>query len=157
MKAELIMGLGELVACARLHAVCFPAEPWSVEDLQSLSRLPGSLAWHLQEDTALLGFVLARQSGVEAEVLTLAVDCDFRRQGLGKVMMIALIEDLRRRGVPMLYLEMGRFNEPAALLYSSLGFSEVGIRERYYRDGEDAVVLRLAIDKCGASDRTVCK
>ncbi|MEQ8652889.1 MAG: GNAT family N-acetyltransferase [Kiloniellales bacterium] len=135
-----------------MHAGCFPAETWSQHDLQSLETLSGSLAWHIEAGNRLLGLLLARHAAGEAEVLTLAVDPTCRRKGLATVMMQTLIEDLRRRGVVGLYLEMARNNDPALALYSNLGFSEVGIRKDYYRDGADAAVLRLAIDKIGETN-----
>ncbi len=109
--------------------------------------MPGSLAWHVRNAEKAFGFLLARQAGEEAEVLTVAVNTTFRRRGLGKLMMMTLMDDLHRRGVGVLYLEMARNNGSAAALYSSLGFSSVGIRKDYYRDGADAVIMRLAIDK----------
>lgn len=155
MHPTLHYGLGPLDAAARLHADCFPAEPWSQGDLQNLETLSGSLAWHIEAGDRLLGLLLARHAVGEAEVLTLAVDPTFRRKGLASVMMKTLIVDLRRRGVAGLYLEMARNNASAVALYSNLGFSQVGIRKDYYRDGADAAVLRLAIDKIGEANSFV--
>ncbi len=142
-------GLGSLASCAVVHAACFPEEPWSADSLADLASLPGTLAWHLAADGRHLGFLLARQAGAESEVLTLAVAAAFRRRGLAKTMMTLLIGTLRQEGVLRLFLEVGAENLAARALYSSLGFSQVGRRKEYYRDGTDAVVLRLEIDHFG--------
>lgn len=145
-------GLGDPEACAQLHAACFPQEPWAAEVLAGLAVAPGALAWHRRSGQELAGFLLARWAGDEAEVLTLAVAPGFRRRGVAREMMSVLIEDLRRRGTKLLYLEMAAKNRSAEGLYSSLGFSQVGRRKEYYRDGTDALVLRLAIDDRPAGD-----
>ena len=37
-------------------------------------------------------------------------------------------------------------NAPARALYSGLGFTEAGMRKRYYSDGEDALIMTLSPD-----------
>jgi ribosomal-protein-alanine N-acetyltransferase len=44
-----------------------------------------------------------------------------------------------------LVLEVRPSNKSACKLYQRLGFAEVGIRKRYYGDGEDALVLKLSL------------
>ena len=38
-------------------------------------------------------------------------------------------------------LEVRASNEPAISLYKSFGFSEVGVRKKYYENTEDALLL----------------
>ena len=91
------------------------------------------------------GLLLARSAADEAEVLTIAVAPDLRRQGIAGGMMRRLVGALRRRGVEALYLEVAEGNLPAQRLYESLGFRQVGRRKRYYPDGADALRYRLEI------------
>ncbi len=90
------------------------------------------------------GFTLARTIAGETELLLLAVDPQFRRQGLGTVLVEMLAREGLSRGADRLFLEMRRGN-PAEHLYRGLGFEPVGERPNYYRtnDGQriDAVTF----------------
>lgn len=93
----------------------------------------------------LRGFALGSLAGDEAEILTLAVEKDARGQGLGRALVVALLERLRGQGARRVSLEVRSRNAPAIALYRSLGFENEGVRPKYYRDGEDALVLGAAL------------
>ncbi len=65
--------------------------------------------------------------------------------------MRALMTEAAARGAGELFLEVSEQNAPARALYARLGASEAGRRRRYYPDGSDALVLRLALSPCGAA------
>ncbi len=94
------------------------------------------------------GFTLSRSIADETELLLLAVDPQFRRRGLGKLLVEELARNSRVNGASRLFLEMRRGN-PAERLYRSLGFNPVGERANYYRTshGEriDAVTFALML------------
>jgi ribosomal-protein-alanine acetyltransferase len=85
------------------------------------------------------GFSVSRRvSDDEVEVLNLAVDPQFRRQGIAT----QLLRSIRSRHV---FLEVRESNRAARNLYQKLGFVEIGRRERYYDDPEEtAIVMRLS-------------
>ena len=43
-------------------------------------------------------------------------------------------------------VDMTPFNEAARALYARVGFTEDGVRRGYYQDGQDALLLRVAVD-----------
>lgn len=78
----------------------------------------------------------------EAHITTLAVDPDFRGQGLGELLLVATTELSGVEGAKMMTLEVRESNAIAQRLYEKYGFSRHGIRRHYYSDdGEDAVVM----------------
>ena len=84
----------------------------------------------------------------EATLFNIAVDPDFQRRGLGKALLEHLIDELEKRGVLTLWLEVRASNVAAIALYESLGFNEATIRRNYYptADGrEDAIIMALPI------------
>lgn len=84
----------------------------------------------------------------EAHVVTIAVQPEYRRHGLGRRLMHALIAEAHRRGADFVTLEVRASNTPAQNLYRSLGFVTIGTRRRYYPDnGEDAQVMQVEIEK----------
>lgn len=96
-----------------------------------------------------LGF--ARWSWVpaagEAELLRIAVDPAARRQGLARSLLRASEADLRSAGIHRLFLEVRASNLAAQALYEAEGWRRGGLRPRYYRDGEDAVLYSKEVDQ----------
>jgi ribosomal-protein-alanine N-acetyltransferase len=96
----------------------------------------------------LLGRVVAE----DAEVLTLCVVPDQRRQGLGATLLAAALGHAARSGANAMFLEVSVSNAVAIRLYQRIGFLVVGQRRRYYADGTDALVMRVAIDPAAGRD-----
>ncbi|MCU1410916.1 MAG: rimI [Rhodoglobus sp.] len=81
----------------------------------------------------------------QADIQTIAVVEDARRQGLGRVLMLRLIDEARERGATELFLEVRADNPGAQTLYASLGFEQIAVRPKYYGGVVDAVIMRLTI------------
>jgi [ribosomal protein S18]-alanine N-acetyltransferase len=78
----------------------------------------------------------------EAHITLLAVNPDYQRQGLGTLMLWALLTGARDRKMARATLEVRTSNQGAIALYESFGFQEAGRRKQYYEDtGEDALIL----------------
>jgi len=78
----------------------------------------------------------------EAHVTTFAVDPDYRRQGIGERLLLALVDLARSRNAREATLEVRLSNLPARRLYEKYGFRPVGLRPRYYSDdNEDALIM----------------
>ncbi len=92
-----------------------------------------------------LGFVSARAILDEMEVLDLCVGHAHRRQGIGAALLSSLFDGARRGGIVDVFLEVRATNEAAQALYGKLGFSKVGVRARYYANGEDAALFRCCL------------
>lgn len=100
------------------------------------------------DGTALKGFVMSRVAADEAEVLSVVIARQARRSGLGAGLMRAHLDQLARRGIARLFLEVDEGNAAAIALYRRLGFGEVGRREGYYpkADGSRAAALVMRRD-----------
>lgn len=131
---------------AELHKPSFP-DPWPEEAFASLLSREEVFAvlGAISSERAAKGFVLMRAVAEEAEVLTVCVAADARRDGLGQSLLIEACKIARARGADHLFLEVAEGNEAATLLYQKLGFKTVGRRAAYYRQSEsaaDALVMR---------------
>lgn len=142
--APLPAGAGEPLPL--MHAVCFPDDPWdalSFAQILAFHGVFGHLAW---QDEIPAGFVVARNLGGEAEILTLGVLPGMRRRGVGRALLDLLRVEAMRRRIGSIVLEVAADNEAARQLYDAVGFIRVGKRARYYRRGQgwvDALILRL--------------
>ena len=82
----------------------------------------------------------------EAHISAVAVAGEARRRGHGRRLVRALVALAGSLGAEAVTLEVRASNEAARALYRGCGFEEVGERRRYYPDGEDAVIMTLALD-----------
>ena len=136
------MNESHVTQVAELEKCCFSA-PWSENSIASELRNPLSCWLAAEEDGRVVGYVGSQSVMGEADMMNIAVDPAFRRQGIARKLVLGLVEALSRRDVTSLTLEVRASNEPAKALYASLGFAQVGRRPNYYRNPrEDALILR---------------
>ncbi|SMX22775.1 GNAT family N-acetyltransferase [Boseongicola aestuarii] len=126
---------------AAIHARAMVVPPaWSAVTIEGFLDAPGAIL-----ATTEAGFALGRVAADEAELLTLAVSPDARRQGQARRCLEELERMAREKGALRLFLEVAATNDPARALYVGAGFGEAGVRKRYYRGtaGEaiDAIVM----------------
>ena len=87
--------------------------------------------------------LLAPLGSGQADIQTIAVARDARRRGLGRTLMVALLDEARARAATEVFLEVRADNPNARALYDSLGFEQIALRPRYYQpDGVDAQIMR---------------
>lgn len=138
----------DLDGAAALHQEAFD-QPWSGDELASLLSQKGSFGIVARRvgrsDEPPLGFVLARNTEGEAEILTIAVDRRARGHGVGRMLMDQLLQRLYAEGAEALFLEVDEENPAALALYRRLRFEEVGRRPAYYaqKDGRRTSALTL--------------
>jgi ribosomal protein S18 acetylase RimI-like enzyme len=66
-------------------------------------------------------------TGMRALIDDLAVEPDYRRQGIGASLVEAAMRLARRRGCPYLIVDTARANEPAQAFYRACGFPTGGV------------------------------
>jgi ribosomal-protein-alanine N-acetyltransferase len=120
-------------AAAALHARCFP-DSWPSHAFTALLQT-GAEGFACLDSDRMLGLILSRAAGDEAEILTFAVDPDSRNQGLGKMLLVSLLARLETGAITRLFLEVAEDNEAALAVYGQTGFIRVGERSGYYIDG----------------------
>jgi ribosomal-protein-alanine N-acetyltransferase len=131
---------------ARLHADAFE-KPWDAAHMTTLLAGPGVFAQIAEGDDGPIGFILARTAADEAEVLTLAVEPQHWRQGVGSALVAGAAGAAVVFGARSLFLEVAADNVEALGLYRKRGFVAVGHRKGYYDQGAaDAVVMRLDLN-----------
>ncbi len=127
---------------AALEKICFSA-PWSENAITGELSNPLSLWVVSVEGDKLVGYVGSQTVLGEADMMNLAVDPAYRRQGVGTGLVSALVDMLKEKGVYCLTLEVRASNQQAINLYMGAGFSQVGRRSNYYSNPrEDALILR---------------
>jgi ribosomal-protein-alanine N-acetyltransferase len=132
------------------------------------SSSPGSSAWdesqlrgelsrswaHLwvartARDATPTAFIASWLVADELHVLNVATVASHRRRGQARALIKTALAFAVEHRVRLVLLEVRRTNAAAIALYRSFGFVAMGLRERYYGDGEDAVEMLLRLDDRG--------
>ena len=133
---------------ADIHAEAFPAnQAWGASAIALMLGLPGHFGLIAIRQDQPFGFALARASGLEAEIVTIAVRRTAQGQGVGRLLLDGIMAEATRRGALELFLEVAENNAAARALYAGAGAEEAGRRRRYYVDGIDALVLRIVLPR----------
>lgn len=117
--------------------------PWSEGIFRDCLRI-GYCCRVLEDQTALVGHGIMSVAAGECHVLNLCIHPDYQRRGLGRQLLLHLLDAARARRAHLAILEVRASNKAAFALYDGLGFNEIGIRKDYYprrRGREDALVL----------------
>ena len=78
----------------------------------------------------------------EAHITNIAVRKEYRRRGIGELLILATIDLALELHAVVMTLEVRASNKVAQALYKKYGFEQVGLRKGYYLDNrEDAVIM----------------
>ena len=119
---------------SNLHKKCFPDRPWSPDDFHDLKKSGCEIIMSQN------GFIVYRIVVDEAEIITIGVNPEMRRQGIASAMIKIIEKTIKNQGVKKIFLEVASNNIPAQKLYENHGFNQVGLRPKYY-DGIDAILM----------------
>lgn len=97
--------------------------------------------WAAYEGEALAGYAGGWIVDGQVQILKVGVDPAMRRRGIARELLAHVAADARDLGASRCSLEVRAGNVGAQELYAALGFRSLGVRPRYYSDGEDAVIM----------------
>ncbi len=133
------MTMDDVSAVHRLEQKIFP-DAWSLNSFtKEVENERISYPCVMISNGRLIGYAIAWFYANELHITNFAIDSDFQRQSLGTRLMQHLLE--KYNGYEAAYLEVRRSNFPAINLYKKLGFEELFVRQAYYSDGEDALIM----------------
>ena len=132
-----------LAQIAALEIACF-SDPWPESILVRELQNPLSLWLCAVDGDTVAGYIGSQTVLGESDMMNIAVHPDYRRRGVGRALVLALCEAVKKQMIASaLTLEVRNSNAPAIALYESLGFAQIGLRKNYYQHPkEDARILR---------------
>ena len=138
----------DLLRVAQIEAESFP-DPWTARSFAETLRRHGVVGLAVEDGSGrLAGYGICSLAADEGEILNLAVGQASRGQGLGRVLLRAMLAQLRLGGVRSVFLEVRPSNEAAIALYRDEGFKVFGTRQAYYRQPrEDALTMVLLLGR----------
>ncbi len=99
-----------------------------------------------KEENEILGFAGIWISPVDVELMNIVVRKDKRCQGIGKKLLEKIIEISKETNLEVLTLEVNEKNIPAKILYEKFGFKVVGIRKKYYKNTDNAILMNIKLN-----------
>ncbi len=136
----------DIPVLASYEKLLFPYSPWNTAQFkEEFAGIPTTRFMSVAEsDNTIVGYcgVFVPAPGVEADILTVAVLPEYRRQGIAKEFMRQIEQWSKERGASAMMLEVEQSNESAIELYKSLGYMKISVRMDYYGPGKDAFVMR---------------
>lgn len=125
---------------AKLETLCF-SDPWSESSIAY--ELTNELSYWLvaEENEQVVGYIGSQTVFPDTDMMNVAVHPDYRRRGIGAILVEALCTELRHRDCQTLTLEVRSSNAPAIAMYEKLGFEQVGKRPNYYRNPREAALI----------------
>jgi [ribosomal protein S18]-alanine N-acetyltransferase len=125
-----------------VQAECPEVAQWRPVDYTRVAR--GEMAGWVAADPVVIGFLVARQVGVDIEILNLAVREVARRAGVGESLLREALTWGQRFDAQKAFLEVRASNLVALQFYENHGFRATGRRPRYYvAPLDDGLLLSL--------------
>ncbi|MHA2423517.1 MAG: GNAT family N-acetyltransferase [Candidatus Thorarchaeota archaeon] len=86
----------------------------------------------LEKDDKMIGFVLSKPEGEQAEIGPVGLIRESRGQGLGTILLGTSLKHLKEDSVKIAALDTSRNNNPSRKLYTKFGFNDVYYKQFYY-------------------------
>lgn len=116
--------------------------PWKPDDFREMIRRDNMTYLVVEADGKIVGGAGMRNILGDGEITNVAILAEYRRQGLGKRLLVELLKIGKELGAEAFTLEVRAGNEAAIRLYESLGFVSEGIRPGFYEHPkEDAMIM----------------
>lgn len=135
----------DVPALAEIERACFDS-PWTEAQIRAdvAENDRAYVAVAVLEDKA-AGYADVMVAGGEGQLYNIAVAPLYRRMHIGRKLMEHIIGYCRENCCDCITLEVRSGNEEANGLYRGMGFNDVAVRQAYYEDGEDAVLMELVL------------
>lgn len=137
------------IQLSELDKLCIGADGWSADSFRAETEKNSGMVLYAAENTRIIGLICGCFGVDQADITSVAVAPEFRRQGIAENLMFQFI-----RWLPditeSIFLEVRKSNSAAIALYRKLGFEQVSIRKRFYSfPEEDAVIMKKDLNKEG--------
>lgn len=121
--------------------------PWTRGNFSD-SLNAGYSCWVYEENDIVFGYTVLMLVMDEAHLLNLSIAQPYQGRGLGRELLVHMMQIARTHGAQNIFLEVRPSNVAAIGLYESIGFNEMAVRRNYYpaKNGrEDAILMGMAL------------
>lgn len=146
-----ILGPEAAEMLSEMHRLSFQEDGeqiWSAEEMASLLLSPGAHVMVVSDKGEPTGFLMWREAGDEAEIITICVLPALRSKGMASQLLQKFYGKTKDKDVRQIFLEVNENNKAALMLYEKNGFETVGRRKDYYGgrgvQKQDALIMKYS-------------
>lgn len=134
-------GLEDLDGIVEIEKESF-ATPWPKSAME-VEIINNKVARYLvaEQNEEVLGYIGIWLILNEGHITNIAVRENFRRHGIGDMLMVSLIFMCETNGIDFITLEVRESNLAAQKFYEKHGFKMEGLRKGYYRDNDENAII----------------
>ncbi|MCQ5337519.1 MAG: ribosomal protein S18-alanine N-acetyltransferase [Candidatus Methanomethylicia archaeon] len=137
--------INDLKEIYRIEKESFP-DPYPYGLLKAFLFHPGVYLVAIVEEK-IIGYCIGIiRNGDIGHIISIAVDKNYRRRGIGTILLRNTINELMKLGARKIRIEVRESNIAAIKLYEKIGFREKERIYGYYSDGETAIVMFLELE-----------
>lgn len=93
-------------------------------------------------DNITVGYIIYNIILDEAEILNIVIDNKFKCKKYATFLLEQTINDMMKKNIKTIFLEVGQNNIAAINLYLKLGFERYATRKEYYKNKENAILMK---------------
>ena len=139
--------LSDLPRVNELENISFPIDAFRESTFIDYYHKHPDLFIVAESVNVILGYMLTYLVSVEkALVVSIAIDPNHRRKGVGRILSEYTFNRLKTSGVKEVELKVRITNKEGQYFWSSLGFESNTIIPNYYKDGEQALQMVRKLD-----------
>lgn len=135
-NSESIDGKVLLQKICKLDRICFPRNPWSLD--QIASHIKTHKTRYAEVNGEVVSFLLTLENRWESEILKIGTHPEYLRKNFAQTLLTEHIHSCKDLD---LFLEVEEFNHPAISFYKKLGFQLLDKRKAYYQNGSNALIF----------------
>ena len=140
------MTMEDGAAVAEMEHQLFP-DAWSEKSILETLEQTNTICLIAEKAGRTAGYLLAHTAADEAEIARIAVVKELQRQGAARALLAELESVCGSEGIKKILLDVRSGNGAARALYTSTGFKEDGIRQRFYENPvEDAILMSMELE-----------
>lgn len=134
--------LSDLDQILEIEKASFPQDAYPRPLFESLfKKYPEGFIVALLEEK-IVGYAIGEVSRDFGEIISIAVDSNYRNQRIGEALINNLIENFRQKGIRNLYCEVRTANKNGISFFEDLGFCIIKTVKGFYQNGGDAFLMR---------------
>ena len=140
------MHTADLPEVLEIECICFTT-PWDIRSFEYELGYKDTILKVAVLNNQIIGYVCVRTILDITHILNLVVLPDFRRRGIGSMLLRDALNELKRLkpDINLITLEVRESNTAAIKLYEKFGFKVNGKRIGYYdKPHENAVIMELS-------------
>ena len=118
---------------------------WNYNVFKSELLNPNSKYIVAKKENEIVGFAGIWIAIDIAHITNIVVKKDLRKQGIGTIILQELIKLCKELKMNEVTLEVNENNSKAINLYKKFGFEQVGLRKKYYKNTDNAIIMTKTI------------